>query len=1145
MESLYKKYNNITGWIVFAIAAYVYCSTVEPTASFWDCGEFIASAFKMEVGHPPGAPFWMLIARAFGLLAGDDTSQVAYWVNIFSALSTAFAMMFLFWTTTALAKKLTQQNKTELTKGNILAIMVSGFVGAVAYTFTDTVWFSAVEGEVYASSLFFTAIVFWLILKWDALADEKYANRYLILIAYLMGLSIGVHLLNLLSIPALVYVYYFRKSDEVTPMGFIKAGVISVGILAFVQYGIIQSFIKIMRDFELLFVNSFHLPFNSGVIFFVLAVFVGIVLGVRYARKKAYYLLHTGIVCVAVILIGYSSFLLIVIRSAANTPMDENNPENVFGLLPYLNREQYGDRPLFYGQTFNSVDEKGYPILDPSEPYIDEDEVYYKDVNNEEGKTQYLLADDGKKKGYNFHPKVQKFFPRMYSTEGRHRDCYNNWLDFKKERRGKKVDVEVDNDREITVNLPTFRDDAEFFARYQFNFMYWRYFMWNFAGRQNDLQASNLNEAMYGNWISGLEFIDEEHVGSKDYVPTNLKENKGRNVYYFLPFILGIIGVIYQFSRSVKDGFIVFLMFFMTGIAIIIYLNQPPLQPRERDYAYVGSFYAFAVWIGLGVHALFHFMKKFAENKSSLPFAAKLEENDSKNVVYGGVLLVAMGLFLLLFGGDNSDVLVISYSMLFIGAVVAVVPVVCMLIGQYTSNENVKAVLTLGITLYVPYSLAANNWDDHDRSNRTSARDIAKCYLQSCAKNAIIFTNGDNDTFPLWYVQEVEGYRTDVRVVNLSLLNTAWYIDQMKRKAYDSDPVPFSLTPDQYRERNRDVVYILNPTDEGHRTRLEQFTPKNVMGVWQNYWNNGVDIDVLMKLIGSDDPLTKFKDNPDDKGTEFITTKKIRLKVDSAAVLANGTVSKDQMHMIPKEIQFELSGGSIYKSKLMVLDLLATNDWKRPIYFSSTVGTENFFGLQNYFRKEGLAYRLTPIAANNSIAQQRGDYGTTNSSVLYENVMKKFEWGNLQDTSIYIDEQNYNLSYHLGSVLQGLAAQLIIENKKDSAEKVLDKIVMMLPDKNFHWDDRYMTEVAVGYLQLGKKDKAMKILNVVKNSFFEEHYYFRMMSKAKPHSSFDRYPADSRLGYTNQRISDLMKLAVEYKLDDKFIKELEKKIKEH
>lgn len=1129
MESLYKKYNNITGWLVFAIAAFVYCSTVEPTASFWDCGEFISTAFKLEVGHPPGAPFWMLVARVFALFAGDDVTRVAYWINIFSALCSAFAMLFLFWTTTALAKKLTTLGGVELTKGKILGIMVSGFIGAVAYTFTDTIWFSAVEGEVYSASLFFTAIVFWLILKWDAVAAEKYADRYLILIAYLMGISIGVHLLNLLSIPAVVYVYYFRRTKQITPLGFVKAGAISILILAVVQYGIIQSFVAIMKDFELFFTNTMHLPFNSGTIVFGLLVLAGIVAGVMYARKKGYHMLHTAVMSVAVILIGYSSFLTIPIRSAANTPLDENNPETVFSLLPYLNREQYGDRPLFHGYTFTSIDGDGQPILDREKPYTDKDPVYYKDVNK--NASEYIMADDGVNKGgYNFDSRVEKYFPRMYSLDENHRDAYDKWLDFKKKRRGRKVDVDGN-----IVYLPTFKDDAEFFIRYQFNFMYWRYFMWNFAGRQNDLQASQINESMNGNWVSGFEFIDKEHVGDSSKLPTHYKENKGHNVYYFLPLILAIIGLIYHFTRSAKDAFIVFLMFFMTGVAIIIYLNQPPYQPRERDYAYVGSFYAFAVWIGLGVHALIHFMTKFKKEEESLAFLDKLEKNASKEVVFTG--LSGIGLGVLAFALDTKE---LGYSLMVIGAVVAALPVLCMYVGQAISSDAGKAVVALGITFCVPYVLAAENWDDHDRSNRYTARDIAKCYLESCAKNAIIFTNGDNDTFPLWYLQEVEGFRTDVRVVNLSLLNTDWYIDQMKRKAYDSEPVPFSLKPDDYREGTRDRVLIVDPV-KASKSYLESYIPKEYLQHYQDMWTNGADVDVIMDLIRSEDKYTMTQPQEGVSPDHFITSRKMKIKVDRAAVIANGAATKDQYDSIPEYIEFSLGGGALYKSKLMVLDLLSTNDWKRPIYFSSTVGPENFFGLQKYFRKEGLAYRLTPIATKLTDKELRGDVGYTNSDILYNNVMNKFAWGNMQDTSIYIDEQNYNLSHHIGSVMQSLAEQLIVENKKDSAEKVLDKIVLMLPNKNYHYDERYMLSVCENYFMLGKKDKAMKIFNTIKKNFVEDFEYYQQMSVDREKASFNDYSIDTRLNRAQGLLAYLADIGRKYQVDEKIVKELESK----
>ncbi|MFM7023871.1 MAG: protein O-mannosyl-transferase family [Flavobacteriales bacterium] len=1140
MESTYKKYNNLIGWLTFAIAAFTYCSTVEPTASFWDCGEFIASAFKLEVGHPPGAPLWMLIARTFGLMAGGDVTMVAYWINIFSALSTAFAILFLFWTITALAKKVALLNNAELTQGKMWGILFSGFIGAVAYTFTDTIWFSAVEGEVYASSMFFTAIVFWLILKWEAIADEKYADRYLILIAYLMGLSIGVHLLNLLTIPAIVFVYYFKKNKNITPFGFVKAGVVGVVILAFVQFFVIQSLVKIANFFELKFVNSFGMPFYSGIVFFALLIITVIIVATKYARKKKFYLMHTLVMSFVVILIGYLPFLVIVIRSNANPPMDENNPETSFSLLPYLNREQYGSQPLFYGQTFNSE-------YDPTDRFLDGDPTYYKDVKADPEK--YLMSSDGKDKIPNYDKRTMKLFPRMYSTEGRHKQAYEKWLNFRKEKRGKRV--VLDNDR--VVYIPTHRDDIEFFARYQFNFMYWRYFMWNFAGRQNDLQASDLYEMRTGNWMSGIGMIDKERVGDDSILPSYMNQNKGRNYYFFLPLILGIIGLIFHFTKSVKDGFVVMLLFFMTGIGIIIYLNQPPYQPRERDYAYVGSFYTFAIWIGLGVQALIFFMSSFKkETLSKLTFVQKMEEIGAKEVVYTGAAGAGLGLFAMLM--DNKGV---GYSLLFIGAIVALVPILCHYLGQMIQNERSKAMFALVMTLVVPCLLAAENWDDHDRSGRYSASDIAKCYLESCAPNAILFTNGDNDTFPLWYVQEVEGFRTDVRVVNLSLLNTDWFINQMKRKAYDSEPVPFSLTEDKYREDKRNGIYVVNlyepDPDQEKQEQLARtlqymatFVDAQTLAYYKQIAKDGEDVDNLIKLIASENPITKWPNG--DNFMEFISTRKAIVKVDSAAVLANGTVRKEDAALIPKQIVFDLGEEDyMQKNKMMLLDLLATNDWKRPVYFSSTVGPENFFGLEDYFRREGMTYRLTPLKlADTERNKQTGDYGYIDSDILYENIMKKFQWGNLNDTTIYIDEQNSNLCNYLGAPMQSLAEQLIREGKKDSALKVLDKIVAQFPDKNFPYDEKVMLGVADNYLTLGQKEKGMRIFNILKKYFYEDYNYMVIVNSKYKQAHFGHYTGDYLSRFTLYgKLYPMLLVARKHNLDPKLIKDLESKLPQH
>ncbi|MFI5219876.1 MAG: DUF2723 domain-containing protein, partial [Bacteroidia bacterium] len=692
----YNRVNNIFGWLAFIIAAYVYLSTIEPTGSFWDCGEFIATANKLQVGHPPGASLFLMTARLAILFAGNDVTLIPVTVNALSALASAFAILFLFWTITALCRKIVKPETGEnYSTPQLITIIGSGLVGALAYTFCDSFWFSAVEGEVYAMSQFFTAIVFWAMLKWEHVANEKHADRWMILIAYLMGLSIGVHLLNLLCIPALAFIYYFKKYP-VTRWGIIKTAIIGVMVLMVVQYGIISGFVQLGAHFDLLFVNSFGLPFWSGFLFFILLIVVGILWGLRYTKQKNKPVWNTAILCFAFILVGYSSFAMTVIRSMANPPLDENNPEHAFNLLGYINREQYGDRPLGYGQYYNA-----------------------RVVDQEEGAMNYA-AIDGKYKeaGRKIIPVYEKdkctVFPRMYSSQDNHVSAYKEWA-------GVKGDA-----------TPTMSQNLKFFFTYQVGHMFWRYFMWNFVGRQNDIQGHG--GITKGNWLSGIKGIDKIRLGPQDHLPKSMTWNKALNKFYFLPFILGILGMLWHFKRNKSDGFVVMLLFIMTGIAIVVYLNQNPYQPRERDYAYAGSFYAFAIWIGMAVMALTDWLKK------------------------------------------------------------AVSPVVS------------SVAVTLICLFAGPVIMAKDGWDDHDRSHRYTSRDFASNYLNSCAPNAVIFTNGDNDTFPLWYAQEVEGIRTDVRVVNLSLLNTDWYIDQMKRKAYSSDPVPFTWTLDKYVQGTRDYV---------------------------------------------------------------------------------------------------------------------------------------------------------------------------------------------------------------------------------------------------------------------------------------------------------------------------------------------------
>ena len=717
-ESLYNLYNTSLGWVAFVIAAITYILTLEPTASLWDCGEFITTAHGLEVGHPPGAPLFMIMARFFTLFA-SDSAHVAYMVNLMSGLASAFTIMFLFWTITHLAKKLVFKNQ-EYSKANIIAVMGAGMVGALAYTFSDSFWFSAVEGEVYALSSLFTAVVFWAILKWENVADQKYANRWIILIAYLMGLSIGVHLLNLLAIPAIVFVYYFKKY-KTTTKGSIIAFILSILILGIVMYVIIPWSIKLASWFELLFVNGMGAPYNTGVIVYAIILVVLVIWAINYSIKHNNVILNTILTSFVVMMIGYSSFAMIVIRSSANPPMDENNPDNVFALLSYLNREQYGDRPLVYGEYYNA------PV----------NKVSYSSPNYIQKDGKYVIAS--RKSSYEFDSRFNTIFPRMYSSNAAHVREYKKWGNVKK-----NIPITVNQgDGPETLYKPSFASNLTFFFSYQLNFMYFRYFMWNFVGRQNDIQSRG--GLQHGNWISGFSTVDKLLVGNQDKLYSELKNKKSRNTYYFLPLLLGLIGILFQLlsgKKGKEDFSVVMLLFFFTGIAIVVYLNQSPNQPRERDYAYAGSFYAFAIWIGFGVLGLYKLVREKMPAKIS------------------------------------------------------------------------AIAVTLVCLLAVPTLMAEQNFDDHDRSGRYATLAYAKDYLNSCAPDAILFTYGDNDTFPLWYAQEVEGIRRDIRIVNISLLAADWYINQMRRKAYDSDPVPMTISAEKIEPGKREQIPVVERLHE-------------------------------------------------------------------------------------------------------------------------------------------------------------------------------------------------------------------------------------------------------------------------------------------------------------------------------------------
>ena len=955
----YKRINIIFGWLAFSIAAFVYLSTIEPTASFWDCSEFIATSFKLEVGHPPGAPFFMILARFFSLFA-SDAAHVAKMINSMSALASALTIMFLFWTITHLAKKIIVKNN-ELTTGKIIAIIGSGLVGALAFTFSDSFWFSAVEAEVYASSSLFTAVVFWAILKWENVADEKHANRWIILIAYLMGLSIGVHLLNLLTIPALVFVYYFRKFKP-SVKGVIYAFFLSIIILATVMYGIITGIFKIAAKFELLFVNGFGLPYNTGVIIFALLLVAGIIWGIYYTRKKNKVVLNTIIAAFTVMLIGYSSYAMVVIRSSANLPLDENNPENVFSLLSYLNREQYGEHPLIYGQYYNAP-------LDNNNPYSDGSPVY----TEENGK--YVVTWHEPKKNYD--SRFETFFPRMYSSQANHIKAYKQWANIK----GTPIRTTDYQGNPKIIYKPTFGENLKFFFRYQLGYMYFRYFMWNFSGRQNDIQGHG--GILNGNWLSGIKFIDQMRLGNQDYLPKSMTSNKSRNIYYMLPFLLGLIGFLYHYKKDSNNFWVISLLFFFTGIAIVIYLNQSPLQPRERDYAYTGSFYAFSIWIGLGVLAIYELFNKISPSKT-------------------------------------------------VSAVVA----------------------SLLCLIFVPSLMAHENWDDHNRSNRYTVRDIAYDYLNSCAPNAILFTNGDNDTFPTWYAQEVEGIRTDVRIVCLPYLSTDWYIDQLKRRAYSSAPVPFSMTQKQYIQGKRDYIPVY--------VRIKK----------------PVNLKEVINFVASDNPKTKLE-TQGGENIDYFPARDFVIPVDSAKVIANGTVKPKDADKIVHNIKWKMKANYVGKNDLMVLDLLSNNDWNRPIYFVS-VGTGNATNLKDYFQLDGFAYRFVPIKTKFNYKS----IGRIDTDILYDKYMHKFKWGGLDNPKVYIDENNIRTMrvVRLRTNFYRLADALIKENKKDSAIAVLNKGLKILPHERtpFNYFD-------LPYVEALYRVNQIKTANALVNKMFKTY----------------------------------------------------------
>ena len=1061
----YKTINNVLGWVVFAIAAFVYCSTVEPTASFWDCPEFIVTGHKLEVGHPPGAPFFMLAANFFSHFAGD-ASQVALMVNIMNALLSAFCILFLFWTITHLARRLVLKGfNTAPTTGQLIAIEGSGLVGALIYTFSDTFWYSAVEGEVYAFSSAFTAVVFWLILKWEEHADEPHSDRWLVLIAYLVGLSIGVHLLNLLCVPAIVLVFYYRRWPNSTAKGSLLALLVSFAVIFAVLYGIVPGIITVGGWFELLFVNTMGMPFNTGLIVyiillvgvvvwaiwetmreqgnisrqniaFVLAVallgipFYGygltaVVIGliaiaaltyVVFVRKKNKQLLVTArlkntiLLCLLMIMIGYSSYAVIVIRSSANTPMDQNSPEDIFTLGSYLSRDQYGYRPLLYGQAYTSEyklnpDGQGVEMSTGAPIYQRKEKA----SPNEPDSYFIVATNDQPKYAQNM------FFPRMYSQQ--HEAAYEQWFGGQQTEDGHWVGG-VEGSLHPSnyqpggmVKMPTFVENLKFFISYQCNFMYWRYFLWNFAGRQNDIQGHG--EYEHGNWLSGIPFIDNARLGDQSKLPDDLKANKGHNVFYCLPLLLGIIGLTWQAfrgRRGIRQFWVVFFLFFMTGLAIVVYLNQTPLQPRERDYAYAGSFYAYAIWCGLGVLAIIEmirtqFLKKKADGNEK-----KKNATDEQRF----------------FNPDDESI-------------------------AHPRFATIAAIVTL-LALLVPIQMATQTWDDHDRSARYTCRDFGRNYLMSMQDqgNPIIFTNGDNDTFPLWYNQETEGQRTDARVCNLSYIQTDWYIDQMRRPAYNSPALPINLPRLFYCEGTNNTIDV-HPELKQEIRDLYRTDPQQAN---QRWGNNPFEVNNVVKYwICGDEPRLRV-----------IPTDTLYIPIDKEAVRKSGVMNANDS--LPDKMVISLAGQRyITKGQLMTLMILAGSNWTRPVYMAQTVGEENYLrSFNDYFIQEGLANRISPY---NTTADNAKNFDTEKT---YDAVMNRFRYGNVKEKGIYLDETVLRLCYTHRSLFAKLALNLIAENKKQQARKVLEKMETELPTYNVPVDIFGSSlEIITAYGELGNK----------------------------------------------------------------------------
>lgn len=980
----YRKYNNLLGWIVFAIAAIVFLLTLEPTASWWDPGEFISTTYKLQVGHPPGAPTMQMIGRVISLLAFGDTSKVALMINGMSGICSAFAVLFLFWSITRFARKIVI-GEGEMTEGKMYTILAAGLVGALTFTFTDSFWFSAVEGEVYAMSAMFTSLVFWSILKWEEEADAAHSNRWLIFIMFMIGLAIGVHLLNLLTIPALGFIIYFRKF-KTTRLGVILTLAISIAVLAFIMYIVIPWVPELAGKVELLFVNGFHLPFNSGMLFYFIALIGLIVFGLIFTKKKGKPLFNTMILCFAFLLIGYTSFIMLVIRSNAGTPINENAPKDMVGLVNYLNREQYGTWPLLYGQYYSA------PIVS----YGNGSPIYARD--DKAGK--YVVIDDLKGTVPVYDSRFTTFFPREWSSERRGSDkFFKDWGG-----KGKPIEVVNEDGKTELLSKPTFFENLKYFLNYQIGVMYFRYFMWNFAGRQNDVQG--YGGPQDGNWISGIPILDKLMTGHpQTHMPDSMK-NRGTNKYFMLPFILGLIGFFYQLKKEYKGAFVITLLFVMTGLAIVVYLNQKPFEPRERDYSYCGSTYAFAIWVGLGVIYL-------------VDLAKKVLKKDKLSII--------------------------------------LVTLICLIL--------------------VPGIMAEQNWDDHDRSGKYSCRDYAANYLNSCKSQGLLFTNGDNDTFPLWYDQEVEGIRIDVRVVNIELASSTWYVDELFKKSYDSEPCPFGIPQEKYRPGFNDIVPFYDIGITGY-----------------------IDLKDLVDFLKSDDPRT-FLDLQNGDKMKFFPSRKVKLAVDKAECLKNGIVPEYLKDRMVDTIYWTIKTNQLYKNDVVLLDLVANNQWKRPLYFVSPSSVSHCFNVDSCCLVQGWVYQFMPVKATKD--DYMSSMGGVDPLTSYDLLMNKFAWGNMNDPHVYVDPESLSEQAKPKTNMLRTAQALMNIGRYNESIKIEDKYFELFPDSKFPYD-MYTMPFAENYFKLGENAKANKILDRIGRIYAQNlDYYFSIKGREKEYYTRD------------------------------------------